>query len=89
MKLIDIWKRLSKQPILTARHMKAKVFIEGLTGKYFITGIRYENGKLIGFNAKPIDCTSCKNNIEFPPPHTCDICTSLDQEEEYEMWEAK
>lgn len=21
--------------------------------------------------------------------NTCDICTSLDQEEEYEMWEAK
>ena len=36
-----------------------------------------------------IDCSTCKNNIEFPPPHTCDICTSLDQEEEYSMWEAK
>lgn len=35
------------------------------------------------------DCSTCKNNVEFPPPHTCDICTSLDQEEEYEMWEAK
>lgn len=22
-------------------------------------------------------------------PHTCDICTSLDQDEEYSMWEAK
>lgn len=35
------------------------------------------------------NCSTCKNNIEFPSPHTCDICTSLDQEEEYEMWEAK
>lgn len=35
------------------------------------------------------DCLTCKNNVEFPPAHTCDICTSLDQEEEYEMWEAK
>lgn len=35
------------------------------------------------------DCSTCKNNVEFPPPHTCDVCTSLDQEEEYEMWEAK
>lgn len=35
------------------------------------------------------NCSTCKNNVEFPPPHTCDICTSLDQEEEYEMWEAK
>lgn len=36
-----------------------------------------------------VNCSTCKNNVEFPPPHTCDICTSLDQEEEYEMWEAK
>lgn len=35
------------------------------------------------------NCSTCKNNVEFPPPHTCDICTSLDQEEEYSMWEAK
>lgn len=36
-----------------------------------------------------INCSTCVNNIEYPPPHTCDICTSLDQEEEYEMWEPK
>lgn len=35
------------------------------------------------------NCSTCKNNIEFPPSHTCDICTSLDQEEEYTMWEPK
>lgn len=35
------------------------------------------------------ECSTCKNNVEYPPPHTCDICTSLDQEEEYEMWEGK
>jgi len=34
-------------------------------------------------------CSTCKNNVEYPPPHTCDICTSLDQEEEYEMWKEK
>lgn len=28
------------------------------------------------------NCSTCKNNVEFPPPHTCDICTSLVQEEE-------
>ena len=32
-----------------------------------------------------MNCSTCKNNVEFPPPHTCDICTSLDQEEEYGM----
>ena len=35
------------------------------------------------------NCSTCKNNVEFPPPHTCDICTSLDQEEEYGMWEER
>lgn len=35
------------------------------------------------------NCSTCKNNVEFPLPHTCDICTSLDQEEEYSMWEPK
>lgn len=34
-------------------------------------------------------CSTCKNNVLYPPPHTCDICTSLDQEEEYEMWKEK
>lgn len=36
-----------------------------------------------------VNCSTCKNNVEFPPPHTCDVCTSLDQDEEYGMWEAK
>lgn len=35
------------------------------------------------------NCSTCKNNVKFPPSHTCDICTSLDQEEEYEMWEER
>lgn len=35
-----------------------------------------------------INCSTCAYNVEFPPPHTCDICTSLD-EEEYCMWQAK
>ena len=33
-----------------------------------------------------VNCSTCKNNVEFPPPHTCDICTSLDQDGEYGMW---
>ena len=34
------------------------------------------------------DCSTCANNVDYPPPHTCDICTSLD-EEDYEMWEGR
>ena len=41
------------------------------------------------YKSKIKNCSTCKNNVEFPPPHTCDICTSLDQEEECGMWEAK
>lgn len=89
MKLEKIWNKLGKQPLHITRHTDAKVFIAGISGKYYITGIRYENGKPLGFNAVPIDCSTCKNNVEYPPPHTCDICTSLDREEEHEMWEAK
>lgn len=36
-----------------------------------------------------VNCSTCANNVEFPPPHTCDICTSLDQDEEYGMWRRK
>lgn len=41
------------------------------------------------YKGKVKNCSTCKNNVEYPPPHTCDICTSLDQEEEYSMWEAR
>lgn len=34
-------------------------------------------------------CKTCANNVEYPPAHTCDVCTSLDAEEEYEMWSPK
>lgn len=46
-----------------------------------------EQCKYVSYIVK--NCSTCKNNVEFPPPHTCDVCTSLDQEEEYGMWEAK
>ena len=41
------------------------------------------------YKSKIKNCSTCKNNVGFPPLHTCDICASLDQKEEYEMWEAK
>ena len=34
------------------------------------------------------NCRTCVNNVEYPPPHTCDVCDSLD-EELYCMWEPK
>lgn len=44
---------------------------------------------LTEFPGTKMDCSTCKNNVEYPPPHTCDICTSLDNNELYSMWEPK
>lgn len=87
MKLINIWNKLGKQSLHSLQHTDAIVFLG--EDKYCITGIKYESGRPLGFEAIPINCSTCKNNVEDPPPHTCDICTSLDQEKEYEMWERK
>ena len=87
MKLVKIWSKLGKQPLNITKHVDAKVFIENR--EYYIIGIKYESGRPLGFNAIPISCSTCKNDVEFPPPHTCDICTSLDQEDDYRMWEVK
>ena len=37
------------------------------------------------YPGKTIDCSTCKNNVMYPPPHACDVCTSLDHEM-YCMW---
>lgn len=34
------------------------------------------------------NCKTCVNNVEYPPPHTCDECDSL-ANEPYEMWSPK
>lgn len=86
MKLLEIWKRLGRQPLTTTKYQDARVFIDNK--EYIITKVRYESGRWIGFEAVIKNCSTCKNhNSEIP--HTCDICTSLDQEREYEMWEVK
>ena len=28
-------------------------------------------------------CCNCRNNVSNPKPHTCDICTSLDNKENF------
>lgn len=33
-------------------------------------------------------CKNCKNNVEYPPPHTCDECDALDTPDMF-MWEPK
>lgn len=87
MKLLEIWERLGRQSLTITKYQEAKVFIDDK--EYIITKVKYDSGKLMGFEAMRKNCSIYKNNIDFPPPHTCDICTSLEDEEEYKMWEAK
>lgn len=50
MKLIEIWKRLGKQPFKVTQHKEAIVFVDG--EEYIISNIIYDSGKFIGFEAK-------------------------------------
>lgn len=50
MKLIEIWKRLGKQPLKITQNKEALVFIDGK--EYVISKIRYENGVFVGFEAE-------------------------------------
>lgn len=53
MKLVQIFDKLGKQPLYITKNTEAKVFIGDK--EYMITGIKYNNGKPLGFNAIPID----------------------------------
>lgn len=52
MKLIEIYKRLGKQPLQVTRHKDAVVFVNG--EKYKITGVIYNSGRFIGFTTDTI-----------------------------------
>ena len=51
MKLLEIWKRIGKQPLRITRRKDAIVFIGD--SEYRIKNIRYDRGQFIGFEAKP------------------------------------
>jgi hypothetical protein len=50
MKLERIWKKIGVQPLKVTRYTDGIVFVN--EKKYIITGIKYENGKWIGFKAE-------------------------------------
>lgn len=50
MKLVEIWKRIGKQPLRITQHKEAIVFVND--EEYIISNIRYDSGKFIGFEAK-------------------------------------
>ena len=72
MKLYKIWKKLGKQPLSITNRQDANVYVDG--DQYFITSVKYDNGKCIGFNAVKKNCDNCVNNMDCQPPHTCDLC---------------
>jgi hypothetical protein len=53
-------------------------------------GRPFDNSDEVYAELSVINCDTCKNNPKYnngyAPPHTCDICTSLDSED-FEMWE--
>ncbi len=51
MKLLEVWKRIGKQPLRITRQKDAIVFVNGK--EYEISKIMYDNGKFIGFDTKP------------------------------------
>lgn len=65
MKLSKIWSKIGKQPLHITQHTEAKVFVGD--DQYYITSIKYESGKPLGFNAVKIDCGTCVNKTELPP----------------------
>lgn len=64
MKLIEIWKRLGKQPLKITQNKDALVFIDGK--EYVISKIRYDNGEFVGFEAE-IAGKNIFHNRKLPP----------------------
>jgi acetate kinase len=52
MKLESIWKKIGVQSVKVTQHTDGIVFVG--EKQYIITGIKYENGKWIGFEAEEI-----------------------------------
>lgn len=50
MTLYELYKRIGRQHLKNTRGVTAKVFVNG--EEYVITGVRYESGKIIGFETE-------------------------------------
>lgn len=86
MKWIKLWEKIGKQPTSITQFKDVIVEVNGK--QYFVIKPIYNSGELLRLQGIEINCKTCKNNIEYPPPHTCDVCTALDSED-YEMWKIK
>lgn len=55
MKLMKLYKKIGNQQIGVMRKTEAKVFIEDSNREYIITGVKYDKGEIVGFNASLVD----------------------------------
>lgn len=66
MTLLKLWEKIGVQPLKTIRNTEAIVFVGDNSDEYKITSVRYENGRLIGFEIEPKIrlCDKCDTPIE-------------------------
>lgn len=62
------------------------MFLIFLDGQWIWRSAKHFKPFVKVLNDQDKGCRNCRNNADYPPPHTCDYCTSLDAEEN-EMWE--
>ena len=79
MKLYKIWQKLGKQPLSITDYQDADVYVDG--DQYFITNVKYDSGRCIGFDAVKKSCDNCVN-LGCTSLHTCGMC-----HHHYAMWE--
>ena len=86
MKLLELWKKIGKQPLKETRNID--VIVQCGDDKFFVNKIQYNNGKFECLQAKKISCPTCEH-YQKDIPHTCDLCTSSDNDEDYSMWKLR
>lgn len=86
MKWVKLWTKIGKQPLRITQHNDVLVFVNG--EEHYVKRIIYKSGIPVGLDAVKICCGTCEF-CDTEVPHTCDICSSLDQEEEFGLWSLK
>ena len=82
MKLLEIWKRIGKQPLRITRQKDAVVFLGGK--EYKISNIVYDRGQFIGFNIESSNKVQWYNKSIKPEPNKWIIVKDADDGKEYD-----
>lgn len=70
MKLFELWEKIGVQPLSVTRSKEAVLFVKDC--EYTVTGARYDNGLIVGFEAEPIARRVVKS--EKYGSHRCPRC---------------